>query len=137
MNTFNLKIIASNRVFYDGECQSLTIPYIDGGAMAFLANHENAVVPIENGEMRIKTPDGEVIDAFVGDGFVEFLDNEAVLVCVSAEHPEEIDKRRAEEAMNRAKEEMRQKQSQIEYSVSKANISRAAERIKIKNRHQI
>lgn len=137
MNTFNLKIIASNRVFYDGECQSLTIPYIDGGEMAFLANHENAVVPIENGEMRIKTPDGEVIDAFVGDGFVEFLDNEAILVCVSAEHPEEIDKRRAEEAMIRAKEEMRQKQSQIEYSASKANISRAAERIKIKNRHQI
>ena len=60
MKTFNLKIIASNKVFYDGECQSLTIPYIDGGQMGFLANHENTVVPIESGEMKIKTENGKI-----------------------------------------------------------------------------
>lgn len=137
MKTFNLKIIASNKVFYDGECRSLTIPYIDGGQMAFLANHENTIVPIESGEMKIVTENETVIEAFVGDGFIEFLGNEAFLVCVSAELPEEIDKRRAQEALIRAEEEMRQKQSWIEYSVSKANISRAIERIKVKNRHEI
>lgn len=35
MNTFKLKIVASNKVFYDGEAQSLTVPYIDGGSMTF------------------------------------------------------------------------------------------------------
>ncbi|MDE6723399.1 MAG: F0F1 ATP synthase subunit epsilon [Eubacterium sp.] len=137
MKTFKLKIVASNKVFYDGECQSLTIPYIDGGAMSFLAHHENVVIPLDNGEMKIKTDNDEVIEAFVGDGFIEFLNNEALIVCVSAELPEEIDKRRAEEAKIRAEEKLRQKQSQIEYSVSKANLSRAMERIKVKNRHEI
>lgn len=137
MKTFKLKIVASNKVFYNGECQSLTIPYIDGGSMAFLANHENVVIPLENGEMKIKTESEEVIEAFVGDGFMEFLNNEAMIVCVSAELPEEIDKRRAEEAKIRAEEDLRQKQSQIEYNVSKANLSRALERIKVKNRHEI
>ena len=108
MKTFKLKIVASNKVFYNGECQSLTIPYIDGGSMAFLANHENVVIPLENGEMKIKTESEEVIEAFVGDGFMEFLNNEAMIVCVSAELPEEIDKRRAEEAKIRAEEDLRQ-----------------------------
>lgn len=109
MNTFKLKIVASNKVFYDGEAQSLTVPYIDGGSMTFLAHHSNAVVPIEMGEMKLVTADGDVKEAFVSDGFLEFLSNEAALICVSVELPEEIDKRRAEEAKERAEEELRQR----------------------------
>ena len=137
MNTFKLKIVASNKVFYDGEAQSLTVPYIDGGSMTFLAHHSNAVVPIEMGEMKLVTADGDVKEAFVSDGFLEFLSNEAALICVSVELPEEIDKRRAEEAKERAEEELRQKMSQLDYYVTKANLSRAMDRIKVKNRHQI
>lgn len=137
METFKLKIVASNKVFFDGDCESLTIPYIDGGGLAFLAHHENCVVPIEIGEMRIKAADGTVTEAFVGNGFIEFLDNEATLVCVSAELPEEIDNRRAQEAKIRAEEELRQKLSQMEYNTTKANLSRAMERIKVKKKHEI
>ena len=48
MNTFQLKIIASNKVFFDGQAQSLIIPRLDGGSEAYLAMHENCVVPIES-----------------------------------------------------------------------------------------
>ncbi len=137
MNTFKLKIIASNKVFFDGECVSVTVPYFDGGGQCFLAHHVNTVMPIDVGEMVVKPADGEVINAFICNGFIEFLNNEAKIVCVSAELPEEIDKRRAEEAKLRAEEELRQKQSQLEYNVTKANLSRAMERIKVKNRHEI
>ena len=137
METFKIKIAASNKVFYDGEAQSLTVPYIDGGTVTFLPRHCNAVVPIDAGEMRLKTAQGEVKEAFVSDGFLEFLYNEATMVCVSVELPEEIDKRRAEEALERAEEELRQKMSQYDYYITKANLSRAMERIKVKNRHQV
>ena len=137
MEAFKIKIIASNKVFYDGMAQSLTVPYLDGGTVTFLAHHENAVVPIDVGEMKLKTESGEIIEAFVSDGFLEFLSNEATMICVSVEHPEEIDTRRAEEAKYRAEEELRQKMSQIDYYATKANLSRAMERIKVKNRHQI
>ncbi|MCC8016238.1 MAG: F0F1 ATP synthase subunit epsilon [Clostridiales bacterium] len=136
-NTFKAKIIASNKVFYDGLAQSLTIPYIDGGGMAFLAHHENSVVTIDTGEMKLVTDSGEKIEAFISDGFLEFFDNEATMLCVSVELPEEIDARRAQEAKERAEEELRQKMSQIDYYTTKANLSRAMERIKVKNRHQI
>ena len=137
MNTFKLKIIASNKVFFDGMCESVTVPYFDGGGQCFLAHHVNTVMPVDVGEMIIKTADGEAISAFVSNGFIEFLNNEAKIVCVSAELPDEIDKRRAEEARFRAEEELRQKQSQYEYNTTKANLSRAMERIKVKNRHEI
>lgn len=137
MNTFQLKIIASNKIFFDGEVQSLVVPHVDGGQQGFLANHENSILPIDEGEMKIVDVNGNVTQAFVGNGFLEFLDNIATLVCVSAELPEEIDVRRAEEAKIRAEEELRQQQSQREYYHSQANLARAMERLKIKNRHNV
>lgn len=137
MNTFKLTIIASNKIFFDGEAQSLVVPHVDRGLEGFLAHHENCVLPIDEGEMKIVDKDGNIIDAFVGNGFLEFLDNVATLVCISAELPEEIDERRAQEAKMRAEEELRQKQSQLEYYHSQANLARAMERLKIKNRHNL
>lgn len=134
-NTFKLKIVASNRVFYDGRAQTLVIPAIDGGEVGFLAQHENCVTPVEVGEMRIKDTQGKIIHAFVGSGFLEFVNNEATLVCVSAELPNEIDARRAKEAKERAEEEMRQRHSQMEYHHSQANLARAMERLRVVKRY--
>lgn len=137
MSTFQLKIIASNKTFFDGEAQQLVVPLVDGGSEGFLARHENCVVPIESGEMKITDANGKVIPAYVGNGFLEFLDNTAMLVCISAELPEEIDARRAREAKERAEEDLRLKRSQQEYYHSQANLARAMDRLKIKNRHNI
>lgn len=137
MNTFKLRIAASNKMFFDGECKQLVVPIADDGLKGFLANHENVVAPIEFGEMKITTADDEVIEAFVGSGFIEFFDNEATLVCISAELPEQIDKRRAQEAKERAEEKMRQKQSIYEFHDSQANLARAMERLKVVDKHKI
>ena len=137
MNTFKLKIVSSNRVFFDGEAQSLVVPVAGEGLCGFLARHENTVAPIEFGEMKLTDADGNVTEAFVGSGFLEFINNQANLVCISVELPEEIDKRRAEEAAERAAEELRQQKSINEYYVTQANLSRAMERLKIKNKHHI
>ena len=115
--------------------QTLVIPAIDGGEVGFLAQHENCVTPVEVGEMRIKDTQGKIIHAFVGSGFLEFVNNEATLVCVSAELPNEIDARRAKEAKERAEEEMRQHHSQMEYHHSQANLARAMERLRVVKRY--
>ena len=47
-----------------------------------------------------------------------------------AEHPEEIDRKRAEAARERAEERLRQKQSIHEYYHSKAALARAVARLK-------
>ena len=48
----------------------------------------------------------------------------------SAERPEEIDKFRAEAALERAREQLQQKQSIMEYHISSASMARAMARLR-------
>ena len=113
MSTFSLKIVACNKVFYDGECEILIYPAYDG-QMAIMANHEQMTSTVE----------------IVSDGLVEVDHNKVDVLVYSAEKPEEIDKFRAEAALERAKEQLRTKQSIMEYHISQASLSRAMARLK-------
>ena len=134
MKTFYLKVVACDKVFFDGECVSLTIPLKDG-SKGLLPGHEDTVMAIVSGEMCIKVEDGEPIHAFVGSGFIEMIDGEATIIVISCEKPEDIDIKRAKEAMERAREELRQRQSMREYYHSTASLARAMERLKLKKKY--
>ena len=58
------------------------------------------------------------------------VNNRATVIVDTCEYPEEIDLRRAEEAKERAEEQLRQKQSIAEYHISKASLARAMTRLK-------
>ena len=100
---YNLRIIAADRVFYEGPCLSLIVPAFDG-EKEVLAHHESMVIAVTDGEMRYKTEDGTWHIGYVGRGFVQIANNRVILLTESAEKPEEIDVRRAEEAKERALE---------------------------------
>ena len=70
----------------------------------------------------------------MGVGFVQIANNRVTLLVETAESPEEIDIRRAEEAKERALEQLRQKQSIQEYYRSSASLSRAMSRLKVAKR---
>ena len=133
MNTFTLRIIACNRVFYEGECEILIFPGY-GGQMAIMAHHESMTCSIEIGEISFRTPDGDTHVAIVSDGLINMEKNKATVLVYSAERPEEIDKFRAEAAFERARKQLQQKQSIMEYHVSSASLARAIARIKGKEK---
>jgi len=134
VNTFKLKIMTSNKVFYDGECVKLIITATDG-ALEIMANHEAAVFAVVPGIFRYTRDDSEWIEAVSGNGFVMVYNNEAMLIIDSAELPEDIDMVRAEEAKERAEEQMRQDRSQREYLHSKASLARAMARLKATSKY--
>lgn len=129
-NSFYLKVISANRIFFSGRCESIVVPEFDG-EKEILAHHENMVIAINRGDMRFK-PEGENEwqEAVVGMGLVEIMNNRVTLLVETAERPEEIDIARAQEAKERAEEQMRQKQSIHEYYHSRAYLARAMARIK-------
>lgn len=129
METFSLKVISCDKVFYEGRCTNLIIPTPDG-QKGVLAHHENMVVAVDIGEMRLQTPEGEWITAVVSRGFAEIMNNRVSVLVNTAERPEEIDVRRAKEAKERAEEQLRQKQSIREYHMSQASLARAMARLK-------
>ena len=136
MASFHLKIIASDKVFFDGEVEIVTVPALDG-EYAFMAHHDDLVLAVSPGELRYKAADGTEGYAVVGSGFVQMVNNRAVVLVDTAERPEDIDEVRAREALERAQEELRQKQSIQEYHVSQAALARAISRLKGKKRDNV
>lgn len=130
MDTFGLRIIASDRKFYEGRCKKLILPAPDG-EMGILPNHENMVIAVNVGDARLEMEDGEWADIAVGAGFAEVVNNRVTLLVDTAERPEEIDTRRAEEAKERAEEQMRQKQSIQQYYTTQASMARAMNRLRV------
>ena len=54
----------------------------------------------------------------------------------SAERPEDIDANRAKQAEARAREELLQKRSQMEYRLAQTNLARALNRLRISGEHK-
>ena len=137
MNTFSLKIIASDKVFYDGKCQILIVPALDG-EQAIMSHHEDMVIAVQVGEARFRTEeDGEWQPVVVGIGFVHIANNRVTMLVDTAERPEDIDEVRARQALERAEEQLRQKQSIQEYHISQASMARAMARLREAGKHEI
>ncbi len=131
MDTFGLKIIASDKVFYEGRCKKLIIPAPDG-EKGILPNHENMVIAITVGTAKVQLAgEDEWKDLAVGTGFAEIVNNRVTLLVDTAERPEDIDVRRAREQQERAEEQMRQKQSTQEYYHTQASLARAMTRLRV------
>jgi len=126
---FNLKILTPEREFFDSDVEAVTVLAPDG-KVTILADHAPFVMPVTVGAISVKK-DGKWEDSVSSEGFME-VHHDGVLIYVQAcEHPEEIDKRRAEEARRRAMEDLRQKQSMSEYKQSKIALARAMARLRV------
>jgi len=130
MSTFSLKVIASDKIFYDGRAEVLIIPEIDG-ERAILAHHEDMVIAIGIGDMKFRLEDNTWINAVVGQGFAQVINNRVSVLVDTVERPEDIDAARAMEALERAKEQLRQKQSLQDFHLSQASMARAMSRLKV------
>jgi F-type H+-transporting ATPase subunit epsilon len=131
-NTFELDIVASDHPFYNGPCEMLVFRSQDG-EHGILPEHETMVCALEPCEIRYQV-DGEWNYAAVGSGFVEVTGKRVILLSDTAEHPEEIDAKRAQEAKARAEERLKQRQSMQEYARSRAALNRALSRLKVTER---
>lgn len=134
MNTFNLRVIAADHTFFQGRCRSLIIPAIDG-EKGILPHHEDMVIAVNEGEIRLEDENGNKHIGIVGMGFVQIINNRVTLLVETAERPEDIDERRAREAQERAMEQMRQKQSIQEFHHSQASLARAMSRLKATSKY--
>lgn len=135
MKTFSLRVIASDRTFFDGRVEILVITGMDDGEKAILAHHENMIIAVNVGKLRFRTAENELVEAVVGQGFAQIINNRVIVLVDTAERPEEVDAKRAQEALERAEEKLRQKQSLQEYHMTKASMARAMTRLKITSKY--
>lgn len=100
------------------------------GEMGVLPGHIPLVAPLDIGQMRIKTGEGERLAAISG-GFIEVTGSQVTVLSEAAELAEEIDVARAESARQRAQARLEAKQANIDYARAQAALKRALTRLKV------
>ena len=135
MSSFFLKLIATDKVYYQGRVRSVVLPETDG-QHEILAHHENLIMAVKGGWVKFQK-EGEDTweEVIVGCGMAQVVNNRVMVLVETAESPEEIDVRRASEAKERAEEQLRQEQSIREYYHTQASLARAMERLKASNKN--
>ena len=132
MAEFQVHILAADKTFYEGPCESLTIPTSDG-EQCILAHHSSMIAAIQPGTLRYQVPGEEPRLAAISPGMVKVEGNDVLVLVDSAERPEEIDEARARREADQAREALLQKRSRQEYQVAQATLARALNRLRVKS----
>ncbi len=99
-NLMQVKIIAPDRIFYEGQISFIEFNTTEG-IMGIYPKHIPMTVVIAPGVLKL-VGDGEDKTAALHSGFAEILGDSITILAESVEWPDEIDIRRAEEAKIRA-----------------------------------
>ncbi|HOA30531.1 MAG TPA: ATP synthase F1 subunit epsilon [Clostridia bacterium] len=136
MNTFNLRMLAVDRPFYSGPCESIIVPTPEG-KYGIMANHLNMVIAITPGALIFRIPDKENEIVAVSHGFVKVENNNVLVLVDSIERAVEIDVNRAKRAAAAAKEAILQNRNMQEYLAAQARLARALNRLRVKGFYDI
>ncbi len=133
MNTFKLHLLGADRLFYEGQCYSVTVPASDG-QYGVLAGHANLITAIVPGELTFTVPGDEPVTVAVAAGIMKVEDNDVLILVDSVLRPEEIDADRAREEAAAAREALMQKKSRQEYRSAQAQLARAVTKLKVRRK---
>ena len=124
MSAFHAQILASDTLFFDGDCEFMVVPCTDG-AMGIHSHHSNMIAAVQ-------PVGGPLRTAAVSAGLVKVEAGEVMLLVSTAERPEDIDVNRARRAEDAAKEALLQKKSMQEHRNAEAQLARAISRLRTK-----
>jgi F-type H+-transporting ATPase subunit epsilon len=124
-----LEIITPEKVAVHKDIDSLIAPG-EEGYFGVLPGHTPFLALLGIGKIVYKIG-GEEKHLSVNAGFVEVLPDKIIILTNSAEHAEDIDRGRAQEAHDRAMERLRSKSPDIDFERAQAALARAINRLKI------
>jgi F-type H+-transporting ATPase subunit epsilon len=132
MTKFMLEMLTPERTFFKGKVDSIIVQSLDG-SLGILAGHSPMVIGLEPSMITIKN-DGETKICANGEGFLQVRPDETIILCQTMEWPEEIELNRVNRAIEEHERKLREAKSIAEYKLSKATLSRAFARLRVKSR---
>lgn len=133
MPKMQLDIVTAERLLVSEQVGYVSAPGIDG-VLGILPRHAPLLTALAQGSLRYKK-DGEEHEFAIGGGFMEVRPDHVTVLADSAEHAEEIDERRAEEARQRAEKLLKEKPRSDPDAVRLEQALRRAEvRLKVARR---
>ena len=131
MTDFPCEILTPYRRFFAGRAESVTFSTHDG-QVEVLAAHESFVAPVRIGQLKLAIGGGGgVRRAAVTEGFVRVKEGRVEVFVDAAEWSEEIDLKRAEQALERASGRLATEAAEWRRVSSRMAIARARNRIAV------
>jgi len=130
-----LEVITAERAVLREEVEIVVAPGSEG-ELGILPHHAPLLTGLQPGELRARKPGGEEVVLVVTGGFLEVLPNRVIVLADAAEHVEEIDVARAEEARRRAQERLLHPEPQVDLARAQASLQRALVRLRVAERRR-
>lgn len=129
-NTFLLKIVTPSHEVYNGEVEKVLLKAADG-EFEVLANHANLIASTIPCIAKFKDAKENDNELFISRALVQVGNNEMIISSDAAEFEEDVDVARAEEAMRRAENRLKDPE-RFNKGRAEAALLRAKERILLK-----
>jgi F-type H+-transporting ATPase subunit epsilon len=130
------EIVTQERVVFDQSVDMVIAPGSEG-ELGILPHHVPLLTALSPGELRVKT--GSTVEAFaVSGGFMEVQPDHVTVLARTAEHADEIDVNRADEARSRAKQLLDREAAadREQYRSIHAALQRSRVRLKVARRRR-
>jgi F-type H+-transporting ATPase subunit epsilon len=128
-HTLHVEVVTADRELYNGEASEVNAPGSEG-MLGILPRHAALLTMLKPGALTIRL-NGAEEPIFISGGFLEISNNSVIVLADTAEHAEEIDQARAEEARRRAQESLEQAQNDTERAELQGALERAIARLRV------
>lgn len=135
MATMKLEIVTAEKLVYSEEVSGVVAPGMEG-ELGILPHHAPLLTILQPGELRIMKDGQDDSYLAVTGGFLEVMANKVVILANAAEHAEEIDEARAQEAVKRAQERMTHRGADMDLERALGSMRRAEARLKVVRRRR-
>jgi F-type H+-transporting ATPase subunit epsilon len=125
---FSVSIVSPDRTVFETPAVSLVAPGVEG-YFGVMADHEPFVSELKVGIVTIQVSADIQRLVSLSHGFIEVSGNRVIILADSAENAEEIDARRAERAVERARERLTQLEAGIDVARAREALERAQNRL--------
>ena len=128
-----VSIVTPDRAVYAGEVESLRVPAYEG-SLGILAGHAPMLCVLQPGAVLLRTGTERKVFA-VGGGYLEVADGKVLILADSAETPESIDRKRADEAQERARSRVQKPGPDVDVDRAARALQRALNRLHLAERY--
>jgi F-type H+-transporting ATPase subunit epsilon len=130
-----LEVVTAERLVLEESGIDVVIAPGAAGELAILPEHAPLITPLVAGELRVRRGTDENA-YFVAGGFLEVLNDKVTILADAAEHAEEIDVARAEEARRRAQDSLARRHEQPDVAAAEAALRRSLLRLRVAERRR-
>ncbi len=129
-----LQIITAEREVFSGDVDALVAPGV-AGQLGILPSHAPLMTVLQPGELMVRAG-GEESYLALGGGYMEVLGNRVTILADAAEDVDEIDEARAQQAVERARQRIANRDTDVELERAVASLRRAQVRVTVAQRRR-